>query len=395
MIHEQTAFHQIIQLLQRTIGLAPNCLSDRALMQVIQQRQTACGLTSLVTYWLHLQGSATELTQLIEAIVVSETWFFRDYQPFVYLTQFALNSFSQNRSQRLRILSLPCATGEEPYSIAIALLEAGIPAQRFQIDAIDISQIALEKARQAIYDQNSFREKRFTERDRYFSRTPSGRYQLHSLIQFHVKFRQTNLLDPNAFVSSSIYDVIFCRNLLIYLDLAARNQAIATLKQLLTPTGILFVGHSELNLLTAPHWKRVRSPFTFAVHRTPPPTVSSSSPVSSLAPKPTPKPTISPNVPPDSSLTQARQSADQGQLHSAIAQCQSYLTQFPTDPEAYVLLGTIQQAIGQDTEADRSFQHALYLDPNHEDALIHLALLKEQTGDRAAAATLRQRLQRL
>ncbi|MCU0571322.1 MAG: hypothetical protein MUF49_32740 [Oculatellaceae cyanobacterium Prado106] len=418
------AFHQIVQLLQQTIGLAPHCLSDRALLQAIRQRQISCGTLDLMAYWHYLQTSTAEVTQLVEAIVVSETWFFRDYQPFVYLAQFVQQDWlPQHPYRRLRVLSLPCATGEEPYSIAITLLETGLAPQRFQIDAIDVSQAALDKAKRAIYEQHSFREKRFVERDRYFQVTSSG-YQLNSAVQSTVQFRQANLLDAHAFFTASHYDVIFCRNLLIYLDEAARKIAIATLSHLLTEDGILFVGHSELSLLTSLELLRVRHPFTFAVRKDTSPKITASKSIlgkPNLSKPALPKPDssqskplqppatvqhtsspVKPANPPtplssasSSVLEQAQELANQGQLQAAIALCQTYLSATPTDAEAQVLFGTLQQAIGQDREAERSFQQALYLDPYHEEALMHLMLLKEQSGEPLHAEALRQRLQRL
>jgi chemotaxis protein methyltransferase WspC len=409
---DSIAFQQIVQILQQAIGLAPNCLSDRALTQVIQQRQVACSLPDFAAYRLHLSGSAIELKQLVEAIVVSETWFFRDYQPFMYLAQFVQEWLPHHRYRRLRVLSLPCATGEEPYSIAITLLEAGLPSQRFQIDAVDVSDVALEKAKRAIYEKHSFREKRFVERDRYFQFTSAG-YQVKSEIQSTVNFRQANLLDPHAFVTASNYDVIFCRNLLIYLDPTARTNAIATLSQLLTDHGILFVGHSELSLLASPKLTKVRHPFTFAVRKVQVSQANSDqsvapsaqSPQPSFSKPPAPSP-IAPSVPrripspipstlTPSTLQQAKELANKGQLPTAIDLCQSYLAQFPTNSDAHVLLGTIQQAIGQDAAAAHSFQQALYLDPHHEEALMYLLLLKEQAGDQLQAENFRQRLQRL
>jgi chemotaxis protein methyltransferase WspC len=397
---DQHAFHHIVRLLQQTIGLAPNCLSDRALMQVIRQRQVTSGLPDLATYWLHLCSSAPELTHLIEAIVVSETWFFRDYQPFVYLTQFIQQDWlPQHPYRRLHALSLPCATGEEPYSIAITLLEAGLPPSRWQIDAIDISQAALERAKRAIYPQHSFREKRFTLRDRYFHPTVAG-YQLSSEVRALVNFKQANLLELQTFVPGVHYDVIFCRNLLIYLDQAARTHAIATLSQLLTHTGLLFVGHSELSLLTAADFTRVRQPFTFAVRKTQPLPTRNPPEAKRPLPKPLamPKAIATASSRPTSTVTpleQAKTLADQGHLQAAIERCQTHLKTTPTDATAHVLLGTLQQAIGQDRLAERSFQQALYLEPHQEEALLYLIILKDKLNEPAQAEILRQRLQRL
>src|SRR6185436_665861 len=103
----------------------------------------------------------------------------------------------------------------EPYSIAIALLDSGLPLERFQIDAVDISLRALSRARSRMYGTNSFRETDLSFRDRFFSSTPDG-WELTDAFLDRVHFRQGNIVAPDFQPDTNRYDIIFCRNLLIY-----------------------------------------------------------------------------------------------------------------------------------------------------------------------------------
>src|SRR5262245_48566577 len=135
------------KLLKQTMGLSAATIGEATLERALQERQLACGLPDLQAYWDCLQGSAADLQELIEALVVPETWFFRHGEAFSALVEVARRGeLRALPGAPLRLLSLPCATGEEPYSMAMALLDAGFLASQFHIDAVDISQRALDKA---------------------------------------------------------------------------------------------------------------------------------------------------------------------------------------------------------------------------------------------------------
>ena len=157
----------IENLLKETMGMDAASVSPSVIRRAVEERQAAQRLPDPAAYLALLQQSDTELQELIEAVVVPETWFFRDREAFAALARLALEWRQQHAQGVMRLLSLPCSTGEEPYSMAMALLDAGIPAERFAVDAVDISQQALRKARQAEYGRNSFRSmarKRATEK---------------------------------------------------------------------------------------------------------------------------------------------------------------------------------------------------------------------------------------
>ncbi len=167
----------------------------------------------------------------------------------------------------LRLLSLPCSTGEEAYSIAMALLDAGVPAGRFEVDAVDVSARALERARQAIYGKNSFRARELGFRDRHFKAVAKG-HQLNEAVCRQVRFQSGNLTDDSLLPGLEIYDVIFCRNLLIYFDQASQRRAVKVLLRLLKTEGLLFVGPSETALMTGHDFASLKIPLAFAFRKT-------------------------------------------------------------------------------------------------------------------------------
>jgi chemotaxis protein methyltransferase WspC len=391
-------------MLRQKLGLDANSVGSRMIARAVECRQMACNLTDSAAYLALLQRSPQELDNLIEVVVVPETWFFRDEEAFLYLRHFVMNEWrAEHPTEPLRVLSVPCSTGEEPYSIAITLLEAGLPTHRFHIDAVDVSQHALLTAKQAIYRKNSFRgSRRRFNTSNYFQNSPDG-CAVRAVARDRVNFIQGNVLDPK-FLSQKPYQVIFCRNLLIYLDQAARHQVLRSLDDALTPKGLLFVGAVETSQVSTLRYTAIDHPLAFAYRKEPPaisnpqrPRVEKAKPVQS--PQPPSKPLFpvvhSPPTTQLALLDTAKQSADRGQLTQAVQLCESYLRANPTEASAYLLLGEIYQGLNQPRQAEQFFQKAIYLNPNAYEALIHLALLKEQQGDRAASDRLKKRAQRL
>lgn len=421
----------IAALLSKRVGFDAKIVSDRKIVRAVENRRTACGLADVDAYLKVLQASSQEFNELVEQLVVSETWFFRDRKPFDFLVNFVRSEWLlKPNATKLRVLSVPCSTGEEPYSIAIALLEAGLPVNRFSMDAIDISSLAIAKAQRAIYGKNSFRGEDWVERNRYFQPVTEQRvadkYELCSLVRQAVNVRQGNLLDLIAETHLK-YDIIFCRNLLIYLEDSACQQILNTLHCLLSSQGLLFVGASETGKVPGDRFSYLRQSFTFAYRKLD--TVLLQSPANLdrtkaniLVSKPSiqtakaskkSKAIASSHRHSDTPLTsspiavtaintlsnlqiqQAKELADAGHLIAAIDCCKAYLEHNSTNAEAYTLLGTLYQATANHEQAGRCFQKALYLQPHDYEALMHLALLKESRGDVIGAQRLQQRIQKL
>jgi chemotaxis protein methyltransferase CheR len=145
----------------------------------------------------------------------------------------------------LRILSAGCSSGEEPYSVGIALQNAGhAPGRIWEMDACDLNPERITRAKEAWYEESSLRACDADTRRRYFARE-GGRYRLRERYRTGIRFFQANLLSPGFAVERGAYDAVLCRNLLIYFCDAAFERAIGLLGRALLPGGYLFLGHSE------------------------------------------------------------------------------------------------------------------------------------------------------
>jgi len=337
---------------------------------------------------------------LVEAVIVPETWFFRDPRAFQAVAEYARRS----TREKLHYLCVPCSTGEEPYSLAMTLLDSGIPAARIHIDAVDISEQVLGLARAGVYGRNSFRGRDLAFRDRYFQESPAG-WALAPEVRALVRFHRANLLDEGALFRSHAYDAIFCRNLLIYFDEATRRRAIATLERLLAPAGLFCVGPAETGVLASNNFTHTRIPLAFAFTngKAKPDVVPERAPVKKRlapplppAPKPRAKPIASPAAlpAPTPDLAQAQRLADEGRLDDVAAICQASLKHSGPSAQAYYLLGLVSDAAARPEEAIAYYRKALYLDPQHHEALLHCSLLTARRGDAATALALRERARR-
>jgi len=239
----------VAQWLRKLSGFNPESVGWSTFNNIIKQRMRSHSIDDVTQYYQLLKYSIAEQEALIETIIIPETWFFRDPNAFHALKQIATHWRNHSKMQ-LRILSLPCATGEEPYSIAITLHDAGFMSHQFHIDAIDISHTAISKAMQGIYTDNSFRNKTLEFRDNYFIKM-SQNYRLMEMIRNDVIFNVENFFMYSA---SLPYDIVFCRNLLIYFDHEIRAQAFIRLHSMLSTNGLLFLGHSEAIQATHYGW---------------------------------------------------------------------------------------------------------------------------------------------
>ena len=207
---------QIIALLRETVGLDAASVGVGLIERAVKRRVSANDLRDISQYADLLQRSEPELQSLVEAVVIPETFFFRYPESFAALRQIVGEQFLFG-TQKMRALSVPCSTGEEPYSIAMTLLDAGLSLERFQIDAIDISAHLLDIARLGMFGSNSFRGSELKFRNQYFQKTDAG-FRLCDRVRQCVKFEQGNVLEERFRFGSEPYDFIFCRNLLIYFD---------------------------------------------------------------------------------------------------------------------------------------------------------------------------------
>jgi chemotaxis protein methyltransferase WspC len=409
---------RIEQRLRETVGLDAASLGPASLARAVRLERKRLGVATIEEYEQVLESSPAARMALLEAVLVTETWFFRDRETFGALTRLVLDSWlPSHRAGILRLLSLPCASGEEPYSLVMALLDAGVAPDRFQVDAADVSVSALARARLAVYGKNSFRNGELGFRARYFRSTRAG-FVLNGIVRDRVRFYQRNLLEPGLPSARRDYDFIFFRNLLIYLDEAARLRALDQIARMLAPDGVLFVGPSEQSLVLDYGFVSANLPFAFACrkatywperaarHLKPEPALPGSPAKLPLRPNPAHHLLTSADnslarpgrggarrsLPDD--LECARRLADAGRLAEAATICEAHLSQSRASAQAYYLLGVVHDAGGKASAIDY-YRKALYLEPNHYDSLMRMALLASKNGDAAGARNFRRRAARL
>jgi chemotaxis protein methyltransferase WspC len=404
----------IERMLRDAMGLDATTIGRDAVAQAVRRRREQCRIPDTDAYTLRLLESPQELQSLIEAVVVPETWFFRHEEAFQALADWLrMEWLPAHPAGVLRLLSVPCSTGEEPYSIAMTLLDIGFPADKFVLDAIDISRLNLEHAGRGVYRSYSFRSRDVSFRERHFSADQST-YRLDSRVRDRVNFRWGNLQSADFMMAEEPYDIIFCRNVLIYFDVEKQHNAVSALKRLLSPVGLLFVGPAEGFLAIDSGFQPLKHRTSFGFHRHRgqaatkpelklrlplPPIKKIQQPLKPTAKPPAPAaPTIAapPPVPrdPAAELAKARHHADAGELNAAKSICEALLQGSDGSADVYTLLGIVEEATGSMQSAEENYKRAIYLQPAHEEALAHLALVMDRKGDTAAAKRLRERMKR-
>ncbi len=326
------------------------------------------------------------LEDLMEDLVVPETWFFRDRGPFAFLSDWV----RRNPRDFLRVLSVPCSTGEESYSIAITLIDAGLAADRFSIDAVDISRRALEKAARAVYRKSSFRDAIAGFRA-YFTETEDG-LALSDDIRTLVRFHRDDLVRPSYLARQRPYDIVFCRNLLIYLNAEARRAVLNNVSRLLARDGVAVAGASELPTFVSAGYTAEPERCSFACRKAGPAQPGPRRVPSAQSPG---REAVTPRLGPEmeASLDVVRGLADKGALGEASRLCDRLLASAPADPEHQCLRGILDEALDRLDAAEDSFRKALYLDPGHYPALLHMSALCYRRGERSKGDLFRRRAQ--
>ncbi|RRQ22712.1 CheR family methyltransferase [Thiohalobacter thiocyanaticus] len=410
--------NRIEQLLKQTMGLNAASIGSSAIQRAVRERMRRTHIDDSERYRQRLETSPEEIHELIELVVIPETWFFRNWHPFQALKQHLERHWLPRHGERgLRLLSLPCSTGEEPYTLAMVLADLGLEPGRAEVHGVDISRRNIDSARLGIYRQNSFRGDHLEYRDAYFHHA-EDRYHLRPDIRERVRFEQGNLLDPDFSRDRAPYDIIFCRNLLIYFDRPTQDQAVDILERLLTRDGLLFVGHAETGVLAGRGFRSLNLPQSFGFQREtlmagePAPSTARTRPVrrtrrTPVRPRRQPRPhwidqkEQAVPAPPQNAadpgveqLEQATRLADDGHLVEAAELCEQILQAQGPQAQALYLLGLIRDAAGEPEEAEQLLRQAIYLDPAHCPAMLHLALVLERRGEALAAQRMQERLER-
>lgn len=387
---------------------------DDVLWDRVRRRLAALRLADVETYVGLLDdplAGPREWRRLEGEITVGETYFLRYVEQFAALRATILPELIARNAEtrRLRIWSAGCATGAEPYSVAILVAELlgdRIADWRITILGTDINEAALEAARAASFGAWALRSLSAEQRTAWF--TPEDRsWRLRPRFRSLVRFQHGNLLDllgADAPLDLTDFDLILCRNVLIYFHPDTMNAVVAALADRLEPEGWLLVGHAEPNPGFEAHVRTVSLPGATAYRRRSDDDPAPAEPPEAWAPAvfapplpapaPTPAPTrpapsrpatrqaapVSPAAPATADIPEIRALADLGRFPEAAEACARALASNPADPAAHFYLGLVTQAQGQLDQAEDALRRAVYLDGGFLMAQYHLGLVRLEQG---------------
>jgi chemotaxis protein methyltransferase WspC len=369
-------------LLKQTVGLDATALGRSVIERAVQDRMAASGLQQWRDYLDHARSAEDEIQSLLDSVVLTETWFFRDRVAFESLGRLAVQCWlTASHGDHLRLLSIGCGSGEEPYSMAMELLDAGFPPERIRIDAIDISSSALARARLAIYGKESFRGNDLRFSERYFTPGPDG-FKLDPKVRQAVSFFRGNVLSDEFLSGRGDYDFIFCRNLLFYFDSETQTRVAGALHQALGKNGVVFISSSEAALLTKPSFVPVEIPDAHAFLKAGKHQVRTATQTARVlrtqAMTPPPARAGKGNKPQiRTALDLAMRLAERGQWSDVARLCESYVRDHGESAQALYLLGRARDVQGELEAARGHYGRAIELHPEHTLATLRLAQLPD------------------
>jgi chemotaxis protein methyltransferase CheR len=243
-------FSRLCEYLYRRTGMIFTEAKRYYVQRRVDDRMAATRTLSFGGYFALLRGDVNgEIEQFINAFTVNETYFYREDHQLQCLTTDLLAERTKAKppGQTIRIWSVPCSTGEEPYSIAIWLLEnwPQVDAYNIEIVGSDIDTQALSAARAGLFGERALMRLSHELIERYFEVVANGSWRLVEDLRGSVSFTPVNLVEPDQTRPHGQFDVIFCRNVLIYFDDVSRRTAAENLFENLAPGGFICLGHTE------------------------------------------------------------------------------------------------------------------------------------------------------
>ncbi|UWZ83418.1 CheR family methyltransferase [Occallatibacter riparius] len=240
---DNSTLHEVVERLTAAAGIDPDSLEVSRIRWTIELRCRHLHLASASEYLVLLKTSRDELDELIDALVIQETRFFRDPAVFENIRQWAMKARDAGQGP-LRILSAPCSTGQEAYSLAATLRMAGFAAKDFRIDGFDISRAALSTAMRGVYADGALQHVP-AELQRACGVLRNHHWHMHEELRARIRFERRNLAVEGALDADAGYHLILCRNLFIYLNAGARAVLADALASALLPGGLLIVGAGD------------------------------------------------------------------------------------------------------------------------------------------------------
>jgi chemotaxis protein methyltransferase CheR len=243
----RTDFQRVRQMIYRCAGISLAPTKQEMVYSRLARRVRARGLKAFVDYLEVVEEDSAEREAFVNALTTNLTAFFREAHHFDELGEL-VERCRQSGSRDFRVWSCASSTGEEPYSIAMTLIDAyGAFTPPVSVYATDIDTSVLAHAERGVYAADRVAKLTESQRRRFFLRGTGkheGSVRVRNEVRSLVTFGQLNLLDPKWSVNGP-FDAIFCRNVMIYFDKATQRQILQKLAPLLHPHGLLFAGHSE------------------------------------------------------------------------------------------------------------------------------------------------------
>lgn len=443
------ALSLIESLLRARGALAPELLDARTIESLVRARCSAGAATSIDAYVGALQSDPSEVDRLIAEIAVPETWFFR-YPASYGLLRTLLAARATGQARPLRILSVGCAGGCEPVSIAVTALSVGIGADRLEVIAVDRNPVAVRDAQRAQWPAHSIREPLPEWASPWISpsvadgRIGGATARVDPAALASIRWRTVDAT-AEAVADPGSCAAVFCRNVLIYLDAAARDALVGRLLDALAPDGILFLGHAEsmvgraglesAGVAGAFAWRRATvvretaptqrpSDVPAAAHRTPARAIPSmsGSPIARHRASPAraadaqPAPRVRSDASAGSRSAHDADAPAARPVHPAIAAARDLIARGEQDAAGAALrrlaagisggdhalhaddmelVAGLLCSVGELDAAFDLYSRIAFVNPSHDRALLAMAELAESRGRPDEAARYRERLRRL
>lgn len=372
------------QWLRRSTGLQAERLGPSRLERAVKQRWPLSGCASPEVYVQRLLQDACEQQRLLEQLVVGESWFLREPRSFEQLRELA----RRERQRPLRVLSCGCSGGEEPYSAVITLLEAGLPLGQLQVEAIDISALALAHAAEGLYGSHALRGLERGRLQRHFlpeepgsgaAAPASRRWRLRPEIRAAVRFHHGDLQQQLTRLQGE-WHAVLCRNVMLYLDDQARLNLLMVIAQRLAPQGMLLVAAAEAPMVPSERYRHLPGGHGAAFTPIPREVAPSVGAPGKVLPKQkTERPIVQAAAHPSGTMTH-QQAAPQGRPS--------------LKPYDHLALARCLHQTGHLEDAHVAVRRCLYLDPACQEALELSALLARELGRHQEAERQIRRLQR-
>lgn len=239
-----TTFTKIRDLVYKQVGITLGPQKEELVKSRIGKRMRNLRIAKYDDYYNYLTANSEEMTEFLDAISTNTTHFFRESHHFDVLNDF-LESAARKGQRRFRIWSAASSSGEEPYSIAVTALEAlsGIRDVDLRILATDISTQMLRKCVEGVYPEKQFMDMPKPFLLKYFTKQGDS-YRANDILRRPISFNRINL-SIHPFPMKGPFDIVFCRNVMIYFDSQVRAELLMDIHRLLSPEGLLMVGHAE------------------------------------------------------------------------------------------------------------------------------------------------------